>query len=250
VIRCALDVLDAIVDEKDLALAEQFTPDRLGGRLVVLLADIGEDRVSLGGRGVDDRKVADTGERHLQGARDRTRRQRQDVDTDREPFDCLFVDDPEALFLVDDEDPEVAERDIVRQKLVRPDDDVDRSVGEAGGDCGRLGIGQETREHLDSDRIRGESVRERLQMLTGKDRRRHEHRDLKAVLNRLERGAHSDFCFPESDVATNKAIHRNRALHIRLHLGDGSQLIGGLGVGECLLELCLPRRVLAERVPG
>ena len=99
---------DAVVDEKDLTLAQQLPADRLGDGAVVLLADVGEDRLARGRGRVDDREVADPGEAHLQGPRDRVRGEGQHVDADRELLHRLFVADAEALLLVDDQQAEVA----------------------------------------------------------------------------------------------------------------------------------------------
>ncbi len=64
--RDRLDVLHAVVHEEDLTLAEQLPTDRLGDGAVVVLADVGEDRLAVGGRRVQQREVADAGEAHLQ----------------------------------------------------------------------------------------------------------------------------------------------------------------------------------------
>ena len=75
-----LDVLDPVVDEEHLALAEQLAADRLPDRPVVVLADVGEDRLAVLGRGGHHRQVADPGQGQLQGAGDRRRRQGEHVD--------------------------------------------------------------------------------------------------------------------------------------------------------------------------
>ena len=54
----------------------------------------------------DQAEIADAGERHLQGPRDRRRRQRQHVDIGAEPFEPLLVGDAEMLLLVDDQQSE------------------------------------------------------------------------------------------------------------------------------------------------
>ena len=106
--RDALDVLHAVVDEEDLTLAEQLAADRLGDRALVVLTDVGEDRLALRRRRVDERQVADAGEAHLEGARNRARGERQHVDADGQLLDRLLVGDAEALLLVDDEQAEAA----------------------------------------------------------------------------------------------------------------------------------------------
>ena len=78
-----LDVLHAVVHEEHLALAQQLAPDRLGGGAVVVLADVGEDRLAVLGRRVHERQVADAGERQLERARDRRGGEREHVDVRR-----------------------------------------------------------------------------------------------------------------------------------------------------------------------
>ena len=79
---------------------------------------------------------------------------------------------------------------------------------------------------------------------------RHQHRDLLAVLHRLERRAYGDLGLAVADVAADHAVHRDSLLHIGLHLGDGGELIVGLGERERVLHLPLPRAVGREGVPG
>ena len=90
--------------------------------------------------------------------------------------------------------------------------------------------------------------RERLQVLVGQQRRRHQHRDLLAVLHRLERRPHRDLGLAVADVAADHPVHRDRLLHVGLDLGDGGQLVDGLGEPERVLHLGLPRGVRPERV--
>ena len=89
--RHLVDVDDAVVHEEDLALAQQLAAHRLDDGRLVVLAHVREDRAPVGRRRRDHREVADPDEGHLQGARDRTRAERQHVDADRPCLDRLFV---------------------------------------------------------------------------------------------------------------------------------------------------------------
>lgn len=120
-----LDVAHPVVHEEDLALAQQLPADGLGHGAVVVLADVGEDRLALGGRGVQQGEVSDAGEAHLERARDRGGRQGQHVDLVGELLDLLLVGDAEPLLLVDDEQAQVLELDVVGEEPVRADDAVD-----------------------------------------------------------------------------------------------------------------------------
>ena len=85
-------------------------------------------------------------------------------------------------------------------------------------------------------------------MLGDEQRRRHQHRDLLALLHRLERRAHGDLGLAVADVAADQPVHRYDATHVGLDLLDRAQLVGGLVERERVLELGLPRGVGAEGV--
>ena len=111
--RGGVDRLHPVVDPEHLALAEQLAPDRLDRDPLVVLADVGEDRLAIGRRGLQQRQVADADEAHLERARDRRGRQREHVDVGLELLHRLLVLDAEALLLVDDQQAEVLELDVV-----------------------------------------------------------------------------------------------------------------------------------------
>ena len=56
----------------------------------------------------------------------------------------------------------------------------------------------------------------------GEHGRRHEHGDLLAVHDGLERGADRDFGFAKADVAADQAIHGLGRFHVLLRFGDGA----------------------------
>ena len=96
---------------------------------------------------------------------------------------------------------------------------------------------QEPAQRLDADRVAGEAVGERVAVLRREQRRRGEHGDLLAVLDRLERGADGDLGLAEPDVAAHEAVHRVRPLHVGLDVGDGDALVGRLDEREGVLHL-------------
>ena len=56
----------------------------------------------------------------------------------------------------------------------------------------------------------GHPLAEAVKVLLGENRRRHEHGDLVAAIDRLERGPHGDFGLAEADVAAEQPVHRPR----------------------------------------
>ena len=204
-------------------------------------------RRSSGGVSITDRsRIA--GERQVQRPRDRRRREGQHVDLVAEPLEPLLGGHPEALLLVDDDQPQVLEPHVLREQPVRADDDVHGPVGEAL-DGGRLLLRRhEPRQQADLERERGEALAERLLVLRREDGRRHEDRDLLAVLGRLERGPQRHLGLAVADVADDEPVHRADLLHVGLDLERRPHLVGGLLVRERGLHLALPRRVGAEGV--
>ena len=67
VLRDLFDVGDAVVHEEDLALPQELAADGLGNGAFVVLADVGEDRLAVRRRGLEQRQVPDAGEAHLEG---------------------------------------------------------------------------------------------------------------------------------------------------------------------------------------
>ncbi len=95
---------------------------------------MGLDGEAVARRGLDDRDVAQAEQPEVQGARDRRRRQREDVDGRLEALELLLLADAEALLLVDDEQAEVAEGDVLGEQAMGADDEVDRAVADSGDD--------------------------------------------------------------------------------------------------------------------
>ena len=154
----------------------------------------------------------------VERARDRRGRQRQHVDRGLERLELLLLGDAEALLLVDDEQAEVAERDVLGEQAVGADDDVDRCRRGARRRSSAAPAGDEPRQPADLDGKAGEAAGEGAEVLLGENRGRRQHRDLLAVQDRLEGGPHRDLGLAVADVADQQAVHRPRRLHVALDL--------------------------------
>ena len=157
--------------------------------------------------------------------------------------------DTEPLFLVHDEEPQIAELYVLREQAMCTDDDVDLSFGEIGEYLLLLGARTKTADQLGPHREACESLSDRLHVLESQDRRGRQQGDLFAVHDRLERGTHRHFGLAVPDIPAQQPIHRSLRFHIAFDVGDRSLLIGGQFVFEGLLELLLPVGVGAEGVP-
>jgi hypothetical protein len=80
-------------------------------------------------------------------------------------------------------------------------------------------------QHFDAHRVIEHALPEHFEMLLSQNRGRRQHGYLFAGHDRLERGAHGHFGFPETNVATDQAIHRSRTFHVDFRINDGLHLI-------------------------
>ena len=203
-----LDRLDAVVQVEGLPASRGLALERLLDELLVVVADVRADRAPALGRRLDHGDVAQARERHVQGARDRRRAEREHVDLEPQLAQELLLRDPEALLLVDDHEPELLRDHVAREHAVRADQDVDLAGGEVGQDPLHVGGPAEARDHLDVDGEVAVALAEGVPVLLREDRRRDEHQRLLAVHGDGERGADGDLGLAEADVAADEPVHR------------------------------------------
>ena len=244
-----VDRLDPVVQEEDLAVAQQLAVDGRGDLLVVVATHVRQHRVPLLRRGGDGGHLPDAGDRHLQGPRDRRGRHGQHVDRRAQRLQVFLVLDAEALLLVDDHHAQRLEPGGGLQQPVGADDDVGAAV--AGGLQGLGGLLRrlEARQLPDLHRELAHPLGEGVVVLLGEQRGGDQDGHLLAVLHRLERRPYRDLGLAVADVAADQPVHRDRLFHVPLDLLDRRQLIRRLRVRERVLQLTLPRGVRAERVP-
>ena len=110
------------------------------------------------------------------------------------------------------------------------------------------GLEARERVHLDGEAV--EAVHHRGVVLLHKDGGRGQERRLLAAHHALEDGAQGHFGLAVAHVAAEQAVHDARLFHVALDVLDGGELVGGLLVGEAVLELALPGGVRVEGVAG
>ena len=151
-----------------------------------------------------------------------------------------------ALLLIDDDKPQVAWVDVARKESMGTHKHLHRACGEPLEGLFLLLGGAEAAEHLHFHVKVGKTLKERLVVLLGQNRRGTQHHDLLAVLRCLEGSAQCDLGLAEAHVSAQQAVHRLGGLHVGLDILDGSRLVGRYLVGEALLHLTLPGRVRRE----
>ncbi|MEI2704359.1 MAG: hypothetical protein V9E89_03635 [Ilumatobacteraceae bacterium] len=212
-----------------------------------------DHRQAIFGRRLDHADVAHAGQPHVERARDRRGRQRQDVHLRAQLLEMFLVLDAEALFLVDDHQAEVLElshrpecrRCVPMMMSISP-------LSKLLDARDLLLAGVRKRESMST--LIGKAARrlaEGLVVLLREDRRRHQHGHLLAVIDRLERRPQRDFGFAVADIAADQAIHRVRLFHVRLDITHRAQLIFRLHIRERSFQFVLPGRIRARTAwPG
>ena len=127
----------------------------------------------------------------------------------------------EALFLVDDHQPDFLEPNVLLDELVRADDDIDRAGGQPVDGGVRLFFGSEPREQFHRDRELGHALAEGVVVLLRQNGGWHEHGHLPPAHHRLERRPDGHLGFAKTNIAANEPIHRARLFHVLLGRLDG-----------------------------
>ena len=143
-------------------------------------ANEGADRQPIGRRRGDDGDLAQPAHRHLQGARDGRRGQRQHVDLRAQLLQALLVGDAEALLLVDDQQPQVLPAHVLREQPVRAHDHVELSLGQRADGLALLVFAAKARQRADAHGKIAHPLREGDEVLLGQHGGRRQHRHLPA----------------------------------------------------------------------
>src|SRR3990172_668696 len=245
-----MDGADAIVNEVNLSPTAELVADGLRQDLPVQTGDVGLDRHPILGRCLDHGQISDTGQGHMQGARDGSGGHGHTIHLLAELLHSLLVPRPEALLFVDHQKAEVLELDVFGKESMGSDHHVDLTGGELLHDRLLLLGRPEAGEHLHSNGKRREARSKRLEVLERQYRGGHQHGYLLSVHDRLEGGAHRYFRLPVANVPAQEPIHGVGGLHVALDLRDGLHLIRCFLVLEEILQLALPVSIWAKGVPG
>ena len=229
-----VDGTHPVVHVKDLPLSQKLAADRRANLTLRVGPDKAQDRMPIFGRSSQSRHLADARDSHLQGARNRGCRHRQDVDVGLKFLESILVLNTKALLFVNDDEAEIFETDALREQPVGADDNIHGSVGEPGDRFARLFLRLKTTECSQMHGEPGKAVGKGLHVLANEQGRWHDHGDLFTVLNSLERGPNGNFSLSVSHITAEQPVHRNRALHVSFHFIDRRELIRSFGVSERL----------------
>ena len=246
--RNLLQAAHTVADIINAAAAAQLTLQRFLNHAVIIFADIGFDRQSVLRRRLDNAHIAAIDERHMQRARNRRSRQRQNVDAQVPLFDFFLLRHAEALLLVNNQQAKVGELHISLQQAVRTDKDIHLALLQSLQGLALLLRAAEAVEHLDVHAKVMHTLLKRQIMLLRQHCRRCQHRNLLAVHHSLKSRTNRHFGLAIANVAAQKALHRLRLFHICLDFGNRLKLVRRFLIREGLLKLLLHHRIGAERM--
>ena len=129
---------------------------------------------------------------------------------------------------------------------MRTDNDVDGTVFQAFEHLFRLLRSTGTRQVFYLDGKVFQATSEGLEMLISQNGSRHKNCDLFVVHACLESSPDCHFRLAETNVATDKPVHRPLTFHIGFDVLGGFELVGRIFIEETCLELMLHEAVVAE----
>ena len=136
-------------------------------------------------------------------------------------LELLLVFYSEALFLIDDCEPEVLEGNVTGKESVGADDNVYAPVGNPLEGLHDFASAPEAAEEFDPDREITHPFPKGSPVLFSKDGGRHQKSDLSSAGHGLEGCPDSHFGFPKTYVSADEAVHGLAGLHVLLGLRDG-----------------------------
>jgi len=221
-----------------MVLAQQ----RLAHHHVVPFHHIGAHGQSIDRRGLDGRKLAQPGHRHLQRARNRRGGKRQHMHVGAKRLEPLLVCDAETLFFVDNHQSQIAKLGAFRQDCMGADHDIDIAFLQPHTRIGHFLGRHQTREPPHLEREAGKTLGETGVMLARQKGGWSDHSHLLAAHRSDKGGPQRHLGLAETDIATHQPVHRLAAFQIVQHIGNSRILVVGFFPRELLDKLVVGRR--------
>ena len=200
--RCArINGLHPVVQVIDLSAPLNLPPDGVVQNPLVMLQDEGLHRIPVRRRRFNGRHVPNARQGHVQGPGNRGGREGQNIHTFRDLLQPLLVRDAEALLLIHHQKTQILKLHAFLQKLVGPNDHVQRSGPQILQGLFLLGRGAEPAEHVHIHRKSPEAAHHRLVMLLRQHRGGHQNGNLLAVQHRLHDRPQRHLRFAEAHIS-------------------------------------------------
>ena len=227
-----LQFLYPVVKEEKLSSPVELIPYYLLYLVMIKEHYLCLDRDPVRRRSADDRKVAGSQERELEGTRDRRRCKRKRIHGGLQLAELLLGAHTELLLLIDYEESKIFEFESLSYKFMRTYDDIESTCLQSFLDISDFLCSPEPAHIINVAWEILQTVLKRLVMLKRKDGGRHKDNDLLAVGDSLERSAYGNLGLSESHVTAHEPVHRTFILHIPLDCLHGLFLIWSILIHE------------------
>ena len=242
------DIVHPVIYIIDLPASSEFPAYRLPHGLLVIFHYICLNGHTVHRRFLQNTHIPDPDQTHMKSPGNRSRCEREDVHILFQLLDLFLVGDAEALFLVNDQKPQILIFHIFGQYPVRADHHIHLSFFQIFNGLFLLGRGAEPAQQVHSHGKFLHPLDKGVIDLLGQYGGRHQIHHLPALLYLLKGGAERHLRLAVSHVAAHKAVHDLGALHIPLGIFYGGELVLCLLIGEHFLEFLLPYRIRAADI--
>ena len=181
----------------------------------------------------------------MKGTRDWCCRKRQHIYIFLQLLDLLLVLDTKALFLVNDQKPQIFEFHIITEHPMGTDNNIYQTFFRILDGLLLLGCRPESAHQIHPHRKFLHTLGKGIVMLLGKNRRRHQIYDLLILLHCLKCRTDCNFRLAIAHIPTDQTVHDLSALHILFYRINGKHLIFCLLKRKHLFKFPLPYGILA-----
>ncbi len=243
------NVVHPVVHIIDLPAPGHFPGNRLPDQLLVVLADKSLDGLPVLGRLLQNAHVPDPHQAHVQGPGNGGGCQGQHIHVLLQLLDLFLVAYPETLFLINDQQSQILKLHVRRKYPVCADDDVHPAFYQVCHRLPDLSRGAEPAHQIHPYGVIFHTLDEGGVMLLCQNSGGYQVHHLLSLLDSLECGPDGDLRLAVAHIAADKPVHDSGALHVRLGVLDGRNLVFRLLKGKHFLKLPLPYRILFILVP-
>ena len=228
----------------------QLPLNRLSNEIFVIIGHNRLHRQTIHRWSFNSAHVARASQRQIQRAGNRGCRQGEHIHVCAQHLEPFLVCHPKTLLLVDHDQTQILKLYVRLNEAMCSNHNVHCPTSKRSHRFRLLTLGTETRQQIHPHRIFGHAFGKSVEVLLGKNRRRHQHGHLFACHDRLECSANCHLGFTEPNVPANQPVHGLFPFHVTLGIIDGLNLILRFLINKRGFELALPCRILIKGMPA
>ena len=244
-----INICHPIIYIINLSATAQFSFDGFPDSFFIILHHISLDRHTIHRWFFQHTHIPDPDQTHMKGSWNRCGGKCQHIHILLHLLDPLFMCNPEALLLVNDQKTKVFKFYILGKDSVGTYHNIHLSLFQIIQCFLLLGRRAEPTQQIHTYRKFFHPLYKSIVMLLSQDCSRHQIHHLTAFLYSLKSSTQGNLRFSIPYIATYKAIHDLGAFHIFLGIFNGHQLIVRFLIGKHFLKFSLPYSIRSTYVP-